>query len=79
MSYKHRLPNIIRGVSPCKDCKERFLACSDKCPIDARGEFGYKAWKQEVDRVKAAKEEYRRYEYRHKRTHAVENRRQNEK
>jgi hypothetical protein len=30
---------------PCKDCPERFAACSGKCPKDERGEFGYKAWK----------------------------------
>ena len=30
---------------PCKDCPERFTACSDRCPKDARGEFGYNAWK----------------------------------
>ncbi len=62
MSYEHRLPNIIRGVSPCKGCTERFEACSGKCPIDARGEYGYGAWKQEIERVKAAKKEYSRYE-----------------
>ena len=30
---------------PCNGCTERFIACSDRCPKDARGEFGYKAWK----------------------------------
>ena len=30
---------------PCNGCTERFLACSDRCPKDARSEFGYKAWK----------------------------------
>ena len=39
---------------PCKDCTERFLTCSDKCPKDARGEFGYKAWKTERDAAKNA-------------------------
>ena len=73
-----KLPNVIRGVSPCKDCTERFSACSGKCPKDARGEYGYGAWKQDIERVKAARAEYRRYEYRHKRTTAVENRRKNE-
>ena len=23
--------------APCKGCKERFTACSDRCPIDLRG------------------------------------------
>lgn len=35
--------------SPCKDCPERFTACSDHCPIDARGGYGHKAWKAELD------------------------------
>lgn len=29
---------------PCKGCKERFTACSDRCPIDLRGGYGHKAW-----------------------------------
>lgn len=33
---------VYKG-SPCKDCPERFIACSDKCPKDLRGEYGYKA------------------------------------
>lgn len=45
--------------SPCKDCAERFLACSDKCPKDARGEYGYKAWKAELQKEKAAEKEYK--------------------
>ena len=45
--------------SPCKDCPERFLACSDKCPKDARGEYGYKAWKAEFQKEKAARKEYK--------------------
>ena len=45
---------------PCKDCHERFYACSDKCPKDARGEYGYKAWKAELQKEKAAEKEYKR-------------------
>ena len=45
--------------SPCKDCPERFAACSDKCPKDARGEYGYKTWKAEYQKEKAAEKEYR--------------------
>lgn len=45
--------------SPCKDCPERFLACSDKCPKDARGEYGYKAWKAEFQKEKDARKEYK--------------------
>lgn len=43
----------MREPCPCKDCTERFLACSDRCPKDERGEVGYKAWKE---RVRAQKE-----------------------
>ena len=39
---------------PCGDCPERFPACSGKCPKDARGDYGYKAWKTEQDAEKAA-------------------------
>ena len=46
--------------SPCKDCPERFYACSDKCPKDLRGEYGYKAWKAEFQKEKAAEKEYNR-------------------
>ena len=52
--------------TPCKDCTERFLACSDKCPKDARGEFGYKAWKAQLRKQKSVEREYklqRREEY----------------
>ena len=45
---------------PCKDCPERFYACSDKCPKDERGEYGYKAWKVELQKEKAAEKEYKR-------------------
>ena len=31
---------------PCNGCTERFIACSDRCPKDARNEYGYKAWKE---------------------------------
>ena len=47
-------------ISPCKDCPERFRACSDKCPKDARGEYGYKAWKADLRKVQAAEKEYKR-------------------
>lgn len=36
----------MREDSPCRDCPERFTACSDHCPKDERGEYGYKAWKE---------------------------------
>jgi hypothetical protein len=43
--------------SPCKDCPERFIACSDKCPKDLRGEVGYKTWLAEVHAEKARRRE----------------------
>lgn len=58
MNDNKRLSNTIRDVCPCKGCTERFQACSDRCPKDARGEFGYMAWKAEIDRVKKARLEY---------------------
>ena len=33
---------------PCENCQERFTACSDRCPMDARGEYGHKAWKEKL-------------------------------
>ena len=50
----------IRDDNPCKNCVERFLACSDCCPKDARGEYGYKAWKAELERVNQNRREYAR-------------------
>lgn len=50
----------IRDDNPCKNCAERFLACSDRCPKDARGEYGYKAWKAELERVNQNRREYAR-------------------
>lgn len=55
-----RITGAVRGVPPCKDCTERFLACHDHCPKDERGELGYKAWKAETKRVKMARKEYNR-------------------
>lgn len=40
---------------PCKDCAERFQACWDRCPKDARGEYGYKAWRDQINAEKRAK------------------------
>lgn len=45
--------------APCKGCTERFAACSDRCPKDARGEYGYKAWKAECQVIKNAQKEYK--------------------
>lgn len=53
-----RISSQIRDVSPCRDCSEKFTACHDHCPKDARGEFGYMAWKAEIQRVKKVRREY---------------------
>ena len=57
MANEHNLL-MYRGISPCKDCTEKFTACHDRCPKDERGEFGYKAWVAENDRIKAERNEY---------------------
>lgn len=46
--------------NPCNGCPERFTACSDRCPKDARGEYGHKAWLADVHAQKAAEKEYKR-------------------
>lgn len=51
---------MIPKDGPCKDCPERFTACSDRCPKDARGEYGYKAWKADYYKQKDAYKEYKR-------------------
>lgn len=53
-----RITLAIRDVAPCKDCAEKFIGCHGKCPKDERGEFGYEAWRSEIQKVKAAREEY---------------------
>lgn len=53
-----------RKKSPCTTCEERFLACSDKCPKDARGEYGYNAWIAELRGVQEKRKQY--YEDRRK-------------
>lgn len=40
--------------SPCYKCQERFTACHDHCPKDARGDYGHKAWKADMDAEKQA-------------------------
>lgn len=58
MNENCRLNCGIRDVSPCKDCTERFLACSDRCPKDERGDFGHKAWIATLEAVKAKRKAY---------------------
>ena len=58
MNENQRIHSPVRDKAPCYNCPERFTACSDKCPKDERGEFGYKAWKAEIDRVKAERQKH---------------------
>lgn len=58
MIDEKRMPKLIRNETPCKDCVERFIACSDRCPKDQRGEYGYKAWKASIYLVKKVKKNY---------------------
>ena len=58
MMEHQRLPGAIRDDSPCKGCSERFCACSDRCPKDERGEYGYKAWKAKIKVVKENRKAY---------------------
>ena len=44
--------------SPCKDCPERFIACSARGPKDERGEYGYKAWRVDLEAEKKARTEF---------------------
>ena len=62
---EQRLSSTIREKSPCRDCAERFPACHDHCPKDARGEFGYMAWKNEIQRVKKVRRDYIEYKTNH--------------
>lgn len=66
MSYSQNLSKPIRDEPPCKGCTERFTACSDHCPKDERGEFGYKAWRAEIDKVKKNRRDYRNLSRRYK-------------
>ena len=58
-----RFPAPVRDVSPCKGCTERFTACHDRCPKDLRGEYGYKAFRERIDRVTHARRVYIKRKY----------------
>ena len=55
---KNRLRYNTRDPAPCMGCTERFTACQDRCPKDARGEFGYAAWKQQSADVNKNRKTY---------------------
>jgi hypothetical protein len=46
-------------MQPCKNCAERFTACWGNCPKDKRGEYGYKAWLDDIHKQQAVEKEYR--------------------
>ena len=46
-----RIYGPIRDISPCKDCKDRYIGCHDKCVL-------YAEWKAEIERVKEEKRKY---------------------
>ena len=52
------VPSSHREKSPCTGCTERFTACSDRCPIDERGEYGYLAWKAKVKEIEDKRKAY---------------------
>lgn len=58
MARGQPVPKGHRGVSPCYGCTERFLACSDHCPKDERGQYGYLAWKAAVKKIEDTRKEY---------------------
>lgn len=58
-----KLRTGIREEAPCRDCPERFLACSDHCPKDERGEFGYKAWKATIKEINEKRNAYYNEKY----------------
>ena len=43
-------PNT-REIPPCKDCKERYIACHDSCDR-------YKEWKQRLEKVNEERKKY---------------------
>jgi hypothetical protein len=64
-----RLHNASRDPSPCKGCTERFTACSGKCPKEARGEYGYDSWVEEIKRIKNNRKNYIRMQNVRKKTY----------
>jgi hypothetical protein len=48
----------MREKPPCYGCDEKFITCHGNCPKDKRGEYGYGAWRTELDRVNAERKKY---------------------
>ena len=53
---------VTREIPPCKGCTERCVTesfnCHDRCQMDERGEFGYKAWRGKIESANKARKEY---------------------
>ena len=58
MTRGRPIGNSFRDKSPCMDCTERFITCQDRYPKDARGEYGYAAWKQAAAKVDKNRKAY---------------------
>ena len=58
MMDEKRPPKTTRDNSPCAFCQERFIACSDRCPKDLRGDYGHKAWKADLAAIKKKRKEF---------------------
>lgn len=56
MKEESRLPGVMRGCPPCKNCEERHTACHDKCPK-------YKMWKAEAQKVNDKRRAYEEEHY----------------
>lgn len=57
------LDSPIRDKPPCYGCTEKFILCHGDCPKDKRGEYGYSAWKAELEKAKQARGDYERSRY----------------
>lgn len=51
MKPEQYIPSMIREVSPCKDCAEKAPGCHGSCPK-------YKAWADELERIKENRRQY---------------------
>ena len=60
MIWNKAVKDMRDNNCPCRGCTERFTACSDRCPKDERGEYGYKAWVSDYRKQEAAIKEHKR-------------------
>lgn len=58
MNDRQKIAGPVRDRAPCDGCTERFTACSDRCPKDERGAYGYKAFRKRIDEVNEARRRY---------------------